>query len=82
VDGRLRDRGRRRAFHQSTLTYWVSRLAASTWPLRIFEVVQQLTIETGAVTGKTPRALDSAILDNAGGLEGWKGVLMGRWRRS
>ena len=53
------------AFDPSTLTYWRRRLAASTRPDRIFEVVAAVVAETGAVTGKTRRALDSTILDDA-----------------
>jgi IS5 family transposase len=53
------------AFDPSTLTYWRRRLAASTRPDRIFEVVVAVIAETGAVTGKTRRALDSTILDDA-----------------
>ena len=53
------------AFHPTTLTYWRRRLAASGRPHRIFEVVRQLIIQTGAVKGKTRRALDSTIVDDA-----------------
>jgi len=53
------------AFDPSTLTYWRRRLAASKRPNRIFEVVAAVIGETGAVTGKTRRALDSTILDDA-----------------
>jgi IS5 family transposase len=53
------------AFDPSTLTYWRRRLAASSSPDRVFEVVAQVVAETGAVTGKTRRALDSTILDDA-----------------
>jgi hypothetical protein len=53
------------AFHPSTLTYWRRRLAASKRPHRIFEVVRQLVIETGAVQGRSRRALDSTVLDDA-----------------
>ena len=52
-------------FDPSTLTYWRRRLAASTRPNRIFEVVAAVITETGAVAGKTRRALDSTILDDA-----------------
>ena len=52
-------------FDPSTLTYWRRRLAASTRPDRIFEVVTQVIAETGALAGKTRRALDSTILDDA-----------------
>jgi hypothetical protein len=53
------------AFHPSSLTYWRRRLAASERPHRIFEVVRQLVIETGAIQGRTRRALDSTVLDDA-----------------
>ena len=53
------------SFHPSALTYWRRRLAASARPHRIFEVVRQLVIETGAVRGKNRRALDSTVLDDA-----------------
>jgi hypothetical protein len=53
------------SFHPSTLTYWRRRLAASERPQRIFEVVWQLIIETGAVWGKSRRALDSTVGDGA-----------------
>src|SRR5215216_5041973 len=53
------------SFHPSTLTYWRRRLAASERPHRIFEVVRQLIVETGAVSGRNRRALDSTVLDDA-----------------
>ena len=53
------------AFDPSTLTYWRRRLAASTRPDRIFEVMAEVIAQTGAVSGKTRRALDSTILDDA-----------------
>ena len=53
------------AFHPSTLTYWRRRLAASDRPHRIFDVVRELIIETGAVRGRNRRALDSTVLDDA-----------------
>jgi len=53
------------AFDASTLTYWRRRLAASQHPNRIFETVAEVISETGAVAGKTRRALDSTILDDA-----------------
>ena len=52
-------------FDPSTLTYWRRRLAGSARPNRIFEVVAEVIGETGAVAGKTRRALDSTILDDA-----------------
>ena len=54
-----------KGFDPSTLTYWRRRLAASDRPQRIFEVVRDVISETGAVKGKTRRALDSTILDDA-----------------
>src|SRR3954463_12708564 len=53
------------SFHPTTLTYWRRRLACSTRPNRIFEVVRQVVAETGVLTGKTRRALDSTVLDDA-----------------
>src|SRR5205085_4460457 len=53
------------SFHPSTLTYWRRRLAGSKRPQRIFEVVRDVITETGAVAGKTRRALDSTVLDDA-----------------
>lgn len=54
-----------KGFDSSTLTYWRKRLAGSDRPQRIFEVVREVITETGAVAGKTRRALDSTILDDA-----------------
>ena len=45
------------AFHPTTLTYWRRRLADSAKPNRILEVVRQVVAETGAVRGRTRRAL-------------------------
>jgi hypothetical protein len=53
------------AFHPTTLTVWRRRLAASERPQRIFEVVRQVIVETGAVKGRNRRAMDSTILDDA-----------------
>jgi IS5 family transposase len=52
-------------FDASTLTYWRRRLAASDRPNRIFEAVKAVVAETGALKGKTRRALDSTVLDDA-----------------
>ena len=52
-------------FHPSTLTYWRRRLAASKRPNRIFDAVRAVITETGVLTGKTRRALDSVVLDDA-----------------
>lgn len=53
------------AFHPTTLTYWRRRLAGSEAPNRIFDAVKAVVAETGALKGKTRRALDSTILDDA-----------------
>lgn len=52
-------------FDASVLTYWRRRLAVSTRPNRIFEAVKAVVAQTGALKGKTRRALDSAVLDDA-----------------
>ena len=52
-------------FHPTTLTYWRGRLAASDRPNRIFEAVREVIAATGALTGKTRRALDSTVLEDA-----------------
>lgn len=54
-----------RAFHDTTLTYWRRRLAGSSDPNRIFAAVQQLVHQSGALQGRTARALDSTVLDDA-----------------
>jgi hypothetical protein len=53
------------AFHPTVLTYWRRRLAASARPQRIFDVIREVVRETGALTGKTRRALDSTVLEDA-----------------
>jgi transposase len=53
------------AFHATTLTYWRRRLASSQQPDRIFDAVKAVVAETGVLSGKTRRALDSTILDDA-----------------
>jgi IS5 family transposase len=53
------------AFHSTTLTYWRRRLAASDHPDRIFEAVKAVVAATGVLAGKTRRALDSTVLDDA-----------------
>jgi hypothetical protein len=53
------------AFHPTVLTYWRRRLAASEDPDRIFNAVKGVIAETGVLTGKTRRVLDSTVLDDA-----------------
>jgi hypothetical protein len=53
------------AFHPTVLTYWRRRLAASARPNRIFDAVRDVVAATGALSGKTRRALDSTVLEDA-----------------
>src|SRR5947209_3776566 len=52
-------------FHPTVLTYWRRRLAASARPQRIFDAVREVVAASGVLTGKTRRALDSTVLDDA-----------------
>lgn len=52
-------------FHSTTLTVWRQRLRASERPDRIFEAVRQVIAQTGVLKGKTRRALDSVVFDDA-----------------
>lgn len=51
--------------HPTTLTVWRNRLRASDRPERIFEAVRAVVDQTGVLKGKTRRALDSVVLDDA-----------------
>ena len=68
-------------FHPSTLTYWRKRLAASERPQRIFEVVREVITATGVLAGKTRRALDSTVLDDAVARQDTVTQLIGSIRR-
>src|SRR3954471_4723227 len=52
-------------FHPTVLTYWRRRLGRSARPNRIFDAVREVVAATGALTGKTRRALDSTVLEDA-----------------
>lgn len=52
-------------FDFTVLTYWRSRLRRSARPERIFEAVREVISVTGVLAGKTRRALDSTLLDDA-----------------
>jgi hypothetical protein len=52
-------------FHPTTLTVWRNRLRASERPDRIFDAVRQVVAQTGVLKGKTRRALDSVVFDDA-----------------
>jgi IS5 family transposase len=69
------------AFHPTTLTYWRRRLAASDRPNRIFEAVKAVVAATGALAGKTRRALDSTVLDDAVATQDTVTQLIGAIRR-
>jgi IS5 family transposase len=69
------------AFHATTLTYWRRRLAASQSPNRIFDAVKTVIAATGVLSGKTRRALDSTILDDAVATQDTVTQLIGAIRR-
>lgn len=69
------------AFHSTTLTYWRRRLAASGRPNRIFEAVKAVVTATGTLSGRTRRALDSTILDDAVATQDTVTQLIGAIRR-
>jgi len=52
-------------FDYSVLTYWRTRLRTSERPERIFDAVREVMAATGVLKGKTKRALDSTLLDDA-----------------
>jgi IS5 family transposase len=52
-------------FDFSVLTYWRTRLRTSERPERIFDAVRSVIDATGVLKGKTRRALDSTLLDDA-----------------
>ena len=52
-------------FDYSVLTYWRTRLRKSEHPERIFDAVRSVIDATGVLKGKTRRALDSTLLDDA-----------------
>ena len=51
--------------HPTTLTYWRARLRDSPAPQRIFDAVRGVIDATGVLRGRTRRALDSVVLDDA-----------------
>ena len=52
-------------FHPTVLTLWRRRLARSDRPQRILDAVRDVVAATGALSGKTRRALDATILTDA-----------------
>ena len=69
------------AFHSTTLTYWRRRLAESDRPNRIFEAVKTVVAQSGALSAKTRRALDSTVLDDAVATQDTVTQLIGAIRR-
>jgi IS5 family transposase len=52
-------------FHATVLTYWRNRLQRSDRPHRIDEAVRQVAEQTGVLSGRSRRALDSTVLFDA-----------------
>lgn len=52
-------------FHSTVLTLWRNKLRASDRPQRIFDAVREVIDATNILAGKTRRALDSTVLDDA-----------------
>src|SRR3954451_4883247 len=52
-------------FHPTVLTLWRNKLRASDGPQRIFDAVRDVVAATGVLAGRTRRALDSTLLDDA-----------------
>ncbi len=52
-------------FHPTVLTLWRNKLRGSQNPERVFDAVREVVAETGVLAGKTRRALDSTLLDDA-----------------
>ena len=52
-------------FHPTVLTLWRNKLRASERPQRIFDAVREVIDATNVLAGKTRRALDSTVLDDA-----------------
>jgi DDE family transposase/transposase-like protein DUF772 len=53
------------AFHSTVLTLWRNKLRASEAPQRIFDAIRAVIAETGVLAGRTRRAIDSTVLDDA-----------------
>jgi len=52
-------------FHPTVLTLWRNKLRGSERPQRIFDAVREVINATNVLAGKTRRALDSTVLDDA-----------------
>ncbi|WP_256041428.1 IS1182 family transposase [Cryobacterium sp. SO1] len=69
------------SFHPTVLVYWRKRLAASDRPHRIFEAVTAVIAQSGALSGRKRRALDSTILEDAVARQDTVTQLVGQIRR-
>jgi IS5 family transposase len=52
-------------FHPTVLTLWRDKLRRSDRPERVFDAVRDVVAATGVLSGRTRRALDSTLLDDA-----------------
>ena len=53
------------SFDPTTLVYWRRRIAASQRPDRVFDKVAEVVAETGILSGRRKRCVDSTIFDDA-----------------
>ena len=52
-------------FHPTVLTLWRARLRRSETPERIFDAVREVVDQSGVLSGRVRRVLDSTVLDDA-----------------
>ena len=52
-------------FHPTVLTLWRARLRNSDRPERVFDAIRRVVAETGVLSGRNMRVLDSTVLDDA-----------------
>ncbi len=69
-------------FHPTVLTLWRNKLRASRAPERVFDAIREVVAETGVLAGKTRRALDSTLLDDAVATQDTVTQLMSMIRRA
>jgi IS5 family transposase len=70
------------AFHSTVLTLWRNKLRASAAPQRIFDAVRAVITESGVLAGKTRRAIDSTVLDDAVARQDTVTMLVAQIRRA
>jgi len=69
------------AFHSTVLVLWRAKLRNSARPERIFDAVRQVMAASKVIEGKTRRALDSTVLDDAVARQDTIDVLVAQIRR-